>query len=87
MRAAGVVLQMDRVGRLVIPIQIRRRLGWAQKTRLEIFVDEEARAVTLRAYARGCRICGEMEGLVTVEGLSLCPQCIAKFQQGVQQGA
>ena len=42
MKSPGSVRQMDSLGRIVLPIELRRTLDIAQKDSLEIYVDEAA---------------------------------------------
>jgi transcriptional pleiotropic regulator of transition state genes len=48
MKATGVVRKVDELGRVVIPIELRRTLGISEKDGLEIFVEGEK--VILRKY-------------------------------------
>ena len=49
MKTTGIVRQMDSLGRIVLPIELRRTLDIAQKDSLEIFVEGDR--VILRKYA------------------------------------
>lgn len=48
MKATGIVRQIDALGRVVIPKELRRRYGWAKDDPIEIYVTEEG--VLLRKY-------------------------------------
>ena len=41
MKSTGIVRKVDELGRVVIPIELRRTLGIAEKDALEIYVDDE----------------------------------------------
>ena len=41
MKSTGIVRKVDELGRVVIPIELRRTLGIDLKDALEIYVDEE----------------------------------------------
>lgn len=41
MKATGIVRQVDDLGRIVIPKEIRRNLGIKEGDKLEIFIDED----------------------------------------------
>ena len=41
MRSTGIVRKVDELGRVVIPIELRRTLGIEEKDALEIYVDQE----------------------------------------------
>lgn len=50
MRATGVVRRLDDLGRLVIPKEIRRMLGWKEGDPLELYFDRENKAIVLKKY-------------------------------------
>ena len=50
MRATGIVRRLDDLGRLVIPKEIRRVLGWKEGDPLELYFDRENKAVVLKTY-------------------------------------
>lgn len=49
MKSTGIVRKVDELGRVVIPIELRRTLGIAEKDALEIFVDDVR--IVLQKYA------------------------------------
>ena len=50
MRATGIVRRLDELGRLVIPKEIRRTLGWEEGDPLELYFDRENKAIVLKKY-------------------------------------
>lgn len=50
MRATGIVRRIDDLGRVVIPKEIRRRMGVQEGDALEIFVDNETGGLVLVPY-------------------------------------
>ena len=48
MLSTGIVRKVDELGRIVLPIELRRTLNIAEKDAMEIFVDGSA--VVLRKY-------------------------------------
>lgn len=73
MRGTGMVRKIDDLGRVVVPIEIRRTLNWEVYAPIEILSDGEG--VYLRAYAPGCILCGEAERLIDVQGKRFCKKC------------
>lgn len=72
---SGIVRKIDDLGRLVIPIEIRRELGIEIKDSLEIFVDEDK--IVLKKYHRKCILCGSSEDLIEYKNKKICRHCIA----------
>lgn len=81
MKATGVVRKLDDLGRVVLPVELRRRLGMIEGEPLEIFVDGEQ--VILKKYQPLCIFCGGGEDLKNYEGKQICLHCrgrIGKFK-------
>ncbi|HWQ30073.1 MAG TPA: AbrB/MazE/SpoVT family DNA-binding domain-containing protein [Negativicutes bacterium] len=74
MKSTGVVRKVDELGRVVIPIELRRTLGIDEKDPLEIFT--EADTIILRKYNPGCVSCGSVDYKVTKGGVRICQKCI-----------
>ena len=53
MKSTGIVRKVDELGRIVLPIELRRTLGIEEKDRIEIFVEGES--VILRKYQPAIR--------------------------------
>ncbi|BFH60719.1 AbrB/MazE/SpoVT family DNA-binding domain-containing protein [Paenibacillus azoreducens] len=76
MKATGIVRYLDGLGRVVIPMELRRTLGIGEKDPFEIYVDGER--IILKKYAPGCCLCGNVEReLVSLYPEKLiCKPCI-----------
>ncbi|MCP3742376.1 AbrB/MazE/SpoVT family DNA-binding domain-containing protein [Rossellomorea sp. BNER] len=58
MRSTGIVRKVDELGRVVLPIELRRNLEIGEKDSLEIYIEEER--IILKKYApqKVCAITG-----------------------------
>ncbi|MFC5528438.1 AbrB/MazE/SpoVT family DNA-binding domain-containing protein [Cohnella yongneupensis] len=72
LKATGIVRKVDDLGRVVIPIELRRTLG---VDTLEIFVQGES--IVLRKYAPGCTFCDNVEVAKVIHDKRVCKNCIA----------
>ncbi|MDH6430252.1 MULTISPECIES: AbrB/MazE/SpoVT family DNA-binding domain-containing protein [Paenibacillus] len=77
MKATGIVRQLDGLGRIVIPMELRRTMNIKDGDGLEIFVEGEK--IVLRKYAPGCTLCGSLEGIEYFSGKPICHTCISKI--------
>ena len=77
MKATGIVRKVDELGRVVLPIELRRTLGMKVRDPLEIYVDGES--IILKKYAPSCIICGESDNLVEYKGKKICRKCIEEL--------
>lgn len=74
MQSIGVVRKVDELGRIVVPIELRRNLNIEVGDPLEIFVSDEE--VILRKYKPGCVFCGNVKYVVEFKGKKVCTNCI-----------
>ncbi|SME07850.1 Transition state regulatory protein AbrB [Bacillus mobilis] len=58
MKNTGVTRKVDELGRVVIPVELRRTLGIAEGTALDFHVDGEN--VVLRKQEKSCLVTGEV---------------------------
>ncbi|AHA73463.1 MULTISPECIES: AbrB/MazE/SpoVT family DNA-binding domain-containing protein [Bacillus cereus group] len=58
MKNTGVTRKVDELGRVVIPVELRRTLGIAEGTALDFHVDVEN--VVLRKQDKSCFVTGEV---------------------------
>lgn len=79
MKATGIVRKVDELGRVVLPIELRRTLGIDIKDPLEIYVDDES--ITLKPYKPACILCGSNDDLVEYKGKKICRECIEKLRK------
>ena len=77
----GQKRQLDELGRIVIPIDVRDPLGWGPGTKLEVSSDIAARSITVREVTPRCSLCRvEFDDLVKVEKGYVCPSCAMKLK-------
>lgn len=76
MISTGIVRNIDALGRVVLPKELRRTFAITTETPLEIFTEGDA--ILLRKYrpADACALCGEVvQGSVQIHGKFVCPNC------------
>lgn len=77
MKSTGIVRRVDELGRIVLPIELRRTLEISEKDALEIYVDGDA--VVLKKYEPSCIFCGNAKDVVNFKGRNICPACIKEL--------
>ena len=73
MKSTGIVRKVDELGRVVIPIELRRTLGIDLKDALEIYVDEEK--IILKKYEPACIFCGSASHVQHFQNKLVCKPC------------
>ncbi len=79
MKSTGIVRKVDELGRIVLPIEMRRTLDIAEKDALEIYVEGEN--IILRKYQAACVFCDSTKNIVSFKGRNVCADCIAKLSE------
>ncbi len=78
MKSTGIVRKVDNLGRIVLPIEIRKVLDIKEKDSIEIFIDDDK--IVLGKYQPSCVFCGNTEGIVYFNGKRVCSECIEKMK-------
>lgn len=73
MKSTGVVRQLDNLGRVVLPIELRRTMNIGVKDMVEVFVEGED--IILRKYEVGCVFCGSKDNVFLFRDKPLCRAC------------
>lgn len=79
MKSTGIVRKVDELGRVVIPIELRRTLGIEEKDALEIYVDGEH--IILKKYEPACIFCEDARNVQMYKGKNICKECLAELAQ------
>ncbi|MCL2827882.1 MAG: AbrB/MazE/SpoVT family DNA-binding domain-containing protein [Oscillospiraceae bacterium] len=79
MKSTGIVRRIDELGRIVLPIELRRVLDIAEKDPMEIFVTDET--IVLKKYHPSCVFCITSSDLIQYRGKLVCPACLAELQK------
>ena len=78
MKSTGIVRRVDELGRIVIPMELRKSMDIKEKDSLEILTDNGA--IVLRKYSNTCVFCGEGEDVIEFGGKHICPACLEKIK-------
>jgi len=74
MKSTGIVRRIDELGRIVLPIEMRRTLGISEKDPVEIFT--EADSIILRKYQTACIFCDSKKQILHFKGKNVCVECL-----------
>ena len=77
MKSTGIVRRVDELGRIVLPIELRRTLNIAEKDSLEIYVDGPS--IMLRKYQPACIFCDGAKEIVNFKGRNVCSSCVSEL--------
>ncbi|MBO7195871.1 MAG: AbrB/MazE/SpoVT family DNA-binding domain-containing protein [Clostridia bacterium] len=77
MKSTGIVRNIDELGRVVVPKELRKKLGIANTDPVEIYVEEDK--IILKKYLPVCHFCGATEGLTEFKEKNICHSCIGEL--------
>lgn len=80
MKLTGIIRQVDELGRIVLPKEIREQGEIKPGKSVEVFVDPEAESIILKKYQRGCNFCDTVEVEKIYKGQGICKECLADMQ-------
>ena len=78
MKSTGIVRKVDELGRIVLPIELRRTLDIAEKDSLEIYTD--GTSIVLKKYQPSCVFCDEPKDIRVFRGKNVCIKCVQQLQ-------
>ena len=79
MKSTGIVRKVDELGRIVLPIELRRTLEIAERDSLEIYV--EGSTIILKKYEPACIFCGDAKDVVNDKGRNICRTCLDEMKK------
>ena len=79
MKTVGIVRDIDKLGRFVIPVELRSKLGIENGDAIELFAEQGR--IVLKKYEKNCIFCREEADLVEYMGRPICPLCIDKIKE------
>ncbi|MFW5647600.1 MAG: AbrB/MazE/SpoVT family DNA-binding domain-containing protein [Candidatus Alkaliphilus sp. MAG34] len=79
MKSTGIVRRVDELGRIVLPIELRRTLGIAERDALEIYVDGEN--IILKKYEPACIFCNSAKDVIVFKNRNVCSECVAALKK------
>ena len=79
MKSTGIIRKVDNLGRIVLPIELRRVLDIAERDELEIFMENDR--IILQKYEPACIFCGSSRNLVSHQGKNVCRSCIKAMSE------
>ena len=79
MKSTGIVRKVDELGRIVLPIELRRTLEIAERDALEIYV--EGSSVILKKYKPSCVFCDSARDVSLFKGKNVCAKCLKDLRE------
>ncbi len=82
MKSTGIVRNIDELGRIVIPKELRKKLGIENTDPVEIFAEGEK--IIIMKYRPACHFCGSTNRIHDFKGKVVCSGCIEDMKKGIE---
>lgn len=79
MKSTGVIRKLDDLGRIVIPIELRRTMDIGLRDTLEIFVEDDK--IILKKYHPACIFCNDARDVVSYKDKLICKRCLEELKK------
>lgn len=79
MKSTGIVRKVDELGRIVLPIELRRTLDIAERDSLEIYIDGSS--IVMKKYQPACIFCDSAKDITVFHNKNICSKCIHAMQK------
>lgn len=79
MKSTGIIRKVDNLGRIVLPIELRRTMDIAERDELEIYMENDR--IILQKFEQACIFCGSPRGLINYRRKNVCQECLKKMAE------
>ncbi len=80
MKSTGIVRNVDELGRVVIPMELRMTMGIEVKDPIEIFVGDDG-DIVLTKHQPSCVFCGQTEDIESFKDKLICKSCRREMRE------
>jgi transcriptional pleiotropic regulator of transition state genes len=81
MKSTGIVRNVDELGRIVIPKEMRKKMDISNNDPVEIFVEGDR--IILTKYHSACTFCGGSIGTTDFKGKRICADCMRQIKESL----
>ena len=79
MKSTGIIRKVDDLGRIVLPIELRRVLDISERDELEIYMENDR--IILQKFEPACLFCGSSRNLIMYRDKNVCQECVRKLAE------
>lgn len=77
MRTIGIIREVDSLGRIGLPKELRTKMAINNNDLMEIYVDDGA--IILMKYEKNCIFCGSTEDVFRFKSKAVCRKCFSEI--------
>ena len=79
LKACGNICKIDKLGRIVVPVNVRRMFDLVENSPLELFVEDDK--IVLKRYLPQCVFCGSSDNLTEYTENHICEKCLSELKR------
>lgn len=79
LKACGNICKVDKLGRIVVPVNVRRMFDLVENSPLELFVEDDK--IVLKKYLPQCVFCGNSDDLTEYKDAHICKECLNELKK------
>lgn len=79
MKSTGIVRKIDELGRIVLPMELRRTLEISRSDPIEIYTKDDM--IILKKFQKSCVFCGNSENVTDFKDKAVCTACLKQLME------
>lgn len=79
MKSTGIIRKLDELGRIVLPVELRKNLDIKEKDPMEISTNNDC--IILRKKIDSCVFCSSSTNLNIFKSKYICNKCLKKLKE------
>lgn len=73
---SGIVRKVDDLGRIVVPMELRKTMGWSDRAEIAMSLDDSNRWIVLELHDHACHFCGSHADITSFRDKKICENCM-----------
>lgn len=78
MKDTGIIRNLDSMGRVVLPVELRRTLDLPEGTLMEIYTEDDK--IIIHKHNNKCEFCGSADNIQEIKDKFVCENCKERFK-------
>ena len=82
MKSIGIIRKVDEVGRIVLPVELRRKFDINKLDPMEMYTEDDC--IILKKYEPTCIFCGESKDVFEFNEKTVCKKCAKELIEQIK---
>lgn len=79
MKDTGIIRDLDNMGRIVLPSELRRTLDLSEGTLMEIYTEQDE--IIIQKFLHKCEFCRTTDNIIKIKEKFVCENCKEQFKK------